>query len=52
MLGLRCCERAVLWSEWRPLFVAVSRLLTAVAFLVAKHGLYSTAASVVVAPEL
>ena len=39
-LGLRCC----MWassscSEWGLLFVVVRRLLTAVASLVAEHGL-------------
>ena len=40
------------FGEWRLLFVAVSRLLVAAAFLVAKHGLYSTPPSVVPVPEL
>ena len=39
-LGLRCCERAFSsCSEWGLLFVVVRRLLTAVASLVAEHGL-------------
>ena len=39
-LGLRCCARAFSsCCEHGLLFVAVRRLLTAVASLVAKHGL-------------
>ena len=39
-LGLRCCVRAFSsCGERGPLFVAVRRLLTAVASLVAEHGL-------------
>ena len=39
-LGLRCCTRAFSsCSEQRLLFVAVHRLLIAVASLVAEHGL-------------
>ena len=40
------------FGEWRLLFVAVSRLLAAAAFLVVKHGLDSTPASAVAVPEL
>ena len=40
VLGLPCCARAFSsCSEWELLFVAVRRLLTAVASLVAEHGL-------------
>ena len=41
VLGLCCCVRAFLSScgEWGLLFVAVRGLLTAVASLVAEHGL-------------
>ena len=39
-LGLRCCARAFSsCGEWGLLFVAVRGLLTAVASLVAEHGL-------------
>ena len=39
-LGLHCCARAFSsWGERGLLFVAVRRLLTAVASLVAEHGL-------------
>ena len=39
-LGLHCCVRAFSsWGEWGLLFVAVCRLLIAVASLV-EHGLY------------
>ena len=39
-LGLRCCAWAFCsCGEWELLFVAVPRLLIAVAFLVAEHGL-------------
>ena len=40
VLGLRCCTWAFSsCGEWGLLFVAVCRLLTAVASLVAEHGL-------------
>ena len=40
VLGLCCCTRAFSsCSEWGLLFVAVRRLLIAVAPLVAEHGL-------------
>ena len=40
LLGLRCCARAFSsCGERGPLFVAVRGLLTAVASLVAQHGL-------------
>ena len=40
VLGLHCCARAFSsCSEWGLLFVAVRRLLIAVASLVAEHGL-------------
>ena len=39
-LGLCCCARAFCsCSEWGLLFIAVCRLLIAVASLVAEHGL-------------
>ena len=39
-LGLRCCTRAFSsCSEWGQLFIVVCGLLTAVASLVAEHGL-------------
>ena len=39
-LGLRCCMRAFSgWGELGLLFIAVHGLLTAVASLVAEHGL-------------
>ena len=39
-LGLHCCTLAFLWLQRvGPLLVAVRRLLTAVASLVAEHGL-------------
>ena len=39
-LGLRCCAQAFSsCGEWGLLFVAVHGLLTAVASLVAEHGL-------------
>ena len=39
-LGLRCCAQALCsCGEWGLLFVAVRGLLTAVASLVAEHGL-------------
>ena len=39
-LGLRCCMRAFSsCSKWGLLFIAVRRLLIAVASLVAEHGL-------------
>ena len=40
VLGLRCCERPFSsCGEQGLLFIMVRRLLTAVAFLVAEHGL-------------
>ena len=40
MLGLHCCTRAFSsCGKWGLLFVAVHRLLIAVASLVAEHGL-------------
>ena len=40
VLGLRCCARAFSsCGEWGLLFVTVRGLLTAVASLVAEHGL-------------
>ena len=40
VLGLHCCSRAFSsCGEWGLLFVAVHGLLTAVASLVAEHGL-------------
>ena len=40
VLGLHCCARAFSsCGEWGLLFVAVCRLLIAVASLVAEHGL-------------
>ena len=45
-LGLRCCTQPFSsWGEWRPLFVAVHGLLTAVASLVAEHKLLGVRAS-------
>ena len=38
-LGLRCCTRAFSSGEWGLLFVVMRGLLTAVASLVAEHGL-------------
>ena len=39
-LGLRCCARSFSsFGEWGLLFIAVCRLLIAVASLVAEHGL-------------
>ena len=50
VLGLRCCTWAFSsCSEWGLLFVALRRLLVAVASLVAEHGALGTRASVVVA---
>ena len=40
VLGLRCCARAFSsWGEWGLFVIVVCRLLIAVAFPVAEHGL-------------
>ena len=53
VLGLRCCARASSsCGERGLLFIAVHRLLIAVASLVAEHGALGARGSVVVAREL
>ena len=53
MLGLRCCAWAFSsCSEQGLLFIAMHRLLIAVASLVAEHGALGAQASVVVAHGL